>query len=1094
MNSMLDSDATPIQRALAAVRKLESQLAALRSARNEPLAIVGMACRLPSDLCDPQAYWEFLLRGGEAIAELAAERTSALGMEGPFYAGALADVTGFDRDFFELSAAEAEHLDPQHRLLAEVAWHAFEDSGIVPSTLEGSRTGTFVGICAPPADGGASDLAADSAYDLTGRGACFAAGRLAYHFGLQGPCLALDTACSSSLVAVDLACKSLRLGECDLALAAGVNLMLSARTMSAISATGALSSTGACRPFDARADGFVRGEGCGVVVLKRLRDAQRDGDRIWATIVGTGVNQDGRSSGLTAPNGAAQETLLRETLQRAQLTPSQIGYVEAHGTGTSLGDPIELESLRAVYGQPRADGSRCVVGSVKSAIGHLEAAAGIAGLIKAALIVNNGILPPQTGFSTLNPRISLTDCCLEVATERRAWHPVSSQRMAAVSSFGMSGTNAHAILAEPPEPAADRTTQAPAVGPTLFTCSALTRDSLTARLAQTARWLETASEVDLRSCCASAYGNREQFGERAALLVHDVCDLRQKLGALAERGRAEDCFVVRVDKHAKPKVALLFSGQGSQYPGMARQLYDAQPQFRATLDRCAQLLQGELDEPLLSVMFGDKSQNNRLARTEYTQPALFSVCYALAELLRSWGVQPDVVLGHSIGEIVAACVAGVLELPDALRLVAARGRIITSHAREGAMLAVRAGRVQIEQASAQLAEQVEIAAINGPEDLVLAGSAPAIAALEVLLTARAIKTKRLAVSHAFHSAAMEPALEPFARVAESLRYHPANVPVISNVSGTVCERVATAAHWVEHLRRPVLFHEGLQTMAELDVQVCIECGPRPSLLALGASTLEQHKIAAFPTLRPGRSDVDQLAHLLARIYVAGVPFKVCAIDPRPERRFVALPPYPFARDNTRPPSAVNREAEGGGAQHSKLVTHVRAAPAPAMPQVSCARALVRPPLQLLQRAFAASPALVPQLEQLVWNETELFLRHKTLAASASAARAAALDLALAAVCAWLEAHTGEEHEIATQGCALPAHAPGALSWCARRWCAPASTGELIDLLAFDAAGNLIVSLYELHFTARPETSVASVAGARARAGKTRPATPIGDMR
>ncbi|WP_375772900.1 SDR family NAD(P)-dependent oxidoreductase [Archangium gephyra] len=898
---------TQLERAMVALKRAREQLEANERQRTEPIAVVGMACRFPGGANDLEAYWNLLERGVDAVREIPAGRVPAdpAFPQSVSSAALLDDVERFDAEFFGISAREAERLDPQQRLLLEVTWEALELAGHNPGGLSGTRTGVFIGIGAPDylrriLRWNPSEVDAQS---FTGSLASVAAGRLAYILGLQGPCMAIDTACSSSLVALHQACVSLRNGESELALAGGVNLILSPESSYVLGQLKALSPDGRCKTFDARANGYVRGEGCGIVVLKRLSDAQRDGDHVWALVRGSAINQDGRSAGLTAPNMLAQQALLRQALRNARVEPEQIGYVETHGTGTPLGDPIELEALTAVLGAPRADGSACVLGAVKTNIGHLEAAAGMAGLIKAILTFKQQAIPPNLHFRTLNPRISLAGTPFVMSDGRQPWRAGGKPRFAEVSSFGISGTNAAVILEEPPRDAAAPAVQpvsAPATAPGsgdrthhVLTLSARSPRALGHVVSNVAKHLRTAGAPSLSDLCFTSRVGRSHFAYRAGFAASSVEQLQGQLDEwLAIKGA--DTANASSAASRRPKIAFLFTGQGSQYAGMGHKLYRSEPVFRAALDRCAQLFNAELPRPLLEVMWREDSAE--LDQTLYSQPALFSLEYALLELWRSWGVEPDIVLGHSLGEYAAATAAGVLSVEDACRLVAARARACHALAPGGAMAAVEAEPSLIEAVVSKLGGNLAIAAYNGPKNLSISGPAELVRAATEELSRQGAKVKPLKTSCAFHSPLMAPMVAPFSEQLARVSFRAPRAIWITNVTADRAgEDFDAAAYWSQQLCAPVRFAEGVKRARELGCDVWVEIGPNPVLLGAVSRGLDEPQVTA-PSLHHGRDDDAVLARAVATLYEQGAKFDWSAFDASFARRRVPLPTYPFERE------------------------------------------------------------------------------------------------------------------------------------------------------------------------------------------------------
>ena len=899
---MSDTDALTQQerlnKAAVVIRRLKEKLATLESAeldRGEPIAIVGVGCRFPGGADDPAAFWALLDAGRDAIQPLA-PRWALVGAqpgdEVPRWAGLLTGaVDGFDAGFFGVSPREALSLDPQQRLLLEVCWEALEDAGA--GAHDGARTGVFLGACSTDYFAVAAHRPPEEldAYTVTGNLLSVAAGRLAYTFGLQGPCLTVDTACSSSLVAVHLACASLRARECDRALAGGVNLVLSPEMMGALGRTQALSPEGRCKTFDALANGYARGEGCGLVVLRRLADAVRDGDTIWAVVRGSAVNQDGRSTGLTAPNVRSQESLLREALLRARTVPEAVDFVETHGTGTALGDPIEVEALRAVFGAPRVDGSRCLLGAVKSNMGHLEAAAGVAGLIKAVLALRHERIPRNLHCRTMNPRLRIEGTALALANEPVAWPRGPRPRIAGVSAFGMSGTNAHVVLEEAPA----RAVEAPADpgAAALVVLSARSAEALDAAAGRLHGHLQAHPELGLGDVAVSLAA-RSGLSHRLAIAATSRAGLCDALAAAALGGTPPGA--TRGTARARGKLGFLFTGQGAQRPGMGRALHAALPVFRAAFDRCAGLFDAALARPLRAVMWaapGD-ADAGLLDETVYTQPALFTLEYALFAQWSAWGVRPDLLIGHSIGELVAACVAEVMSLADAARLVAARGRLMQALPRGGAMVSIAASEAEVAAAVASHAAQVSIAAVNGPLQVVIAGAAGPVGAIAAAFAARGARTRALPVSHAFHSPLMAPMLAEFADVAATVVYRAPTRAVVSNLSGAVAgPEIATAAYWVRHAREAVRFADGVTTAHAAGVTTFVEVGPAPALLGQVTACLPDAQPTLLASLRGGRDEVAGLLEALGGAWTGGAAIDGSAVGPGGSR--VALPTYPWQR-------------------------------------------------------------------------------------------------------------------------------------------------------------------------------------------------------
>ncbi|WP_030544298.1 type I polyketide synthase [Streptomyces albus] len=879
----------------------------------EPVAIVGMAGRFPG-AGSVEELWELLRDGRDGVTTVPAERwdTAAIppGTVTTDQGGFLDGIDRFDAGFFSVPAREAENLDPQQRLLLESAWHAMENGGIDPTSLRDSRTAVFVGISYGDY---ARLLAQDGpegvdAYYSTGTALNAAAGRIAYTLGLRGPAVAVDTACSSSLVALHLAVGSLRSGESDAVLAGGVNVMLDPASWAAVSQAHMLSPDGRCRTFSADANGFVRSEGCGVVVLKRLSDARRDGDRVLAVIRGSAVNQDGASSGLTAPSGRAQESMLEAALAQAGVAGSDISYLEAHGTGTALGDPVELGAAWRALGPGREPGRPLYVGSVKSNIGHCESAAGMAALFKTVLALQHDVIPANLHFREPNPHVDWPGMNLRVVDTATAWRRGDGPRVAGISGFGFTGTNAHLVIGDAPAAATAGNGAAVPAGPVtdegartkpaarLIPLSAPDPDGLERLTEAWAGRLEHATEQDLDALAATAGAGRAHFPYRRALLGTTAEQLSARLDTPATAAARP------------PRIAFLFSGQGSQYFGMGRDLYENEPVFRETFDTCDRILTPVLGASLADLLYyGD--DRAAVDETRVTQPALVTLETALVALWESWGVRPAVVMGHSVGEITAAMTAGVMDLSTGLELIAHRARLMQGTER-GAMLAVVATEEDVKGWTEGTG--LDIAAVNGPESVVVSGAPDAVDALAARLKERGVRARRLSVSHAFHSRLLDPALAEFDTVLAPLEFGEPVLPIVSNVTGALAAPGEyDAGYWRRHARRPVRFHDGAGRLGSLGVDICLEIGPDRTLVNLvrGAGLDETPELAS--SLRRGTGDRAALLAAARVMYLGGQDIDWKRVTPRRTHPGAGAPRYPFAR--TRYWTGAGRKAAAAGA-------------------------------------------------------------------------------------------------------------------------------------------------------------------------------------
>jgi malonyl CoA-acyl carrier protein transacylase len=883
----------------------------LHAYRHEPIAIVGMSCRYPGGVGSPDELWQLVAEGRDAIAGFPADRgwdleslyhpdPDHLGTSYSREGGFLAEPGHFDPDFFGISPREALVLDPQQRLLLEGAWEALEAAGIDPGSLHGSQTGVFAGVAhGDYAIGGAELHPELEAALAAGPLASVVSGRISYTLGLEGPAISVDTACSSSLVALHLAAQALRGGECSLALAGGVTVLASPGLFIALSRQRGLAPDGRCKSFAEAADGTSWSEGVGMLALERLSDAEANGHPVLAVIRGSAVNQDGASNGLTAPNGPSQERVIRQALANARLTPQDIDAVEAHGTGTVLGDPIEAGALLAVYGQERARPLK--LGSLKSNIGHSLAAAGVGGVIKTVMAMREGLLPKTLHVDAPSSHVDWSRGAVELLTEAEPWIANGDARRAAVSSFGISGTNAHLILeqAPSPEPTEANGGEGPAALPTSipFPLSARSEPALRAQAGRLISHLKDDPELRPIDLAYSLATTRAAFEQRAVLFGTERKELQ---GALAELAAGRPGPETITANARSGRLCFLFSGQGSQRLGMGKELHETHPTYAEAFDRACELFDQELEVPLAEVIFGTHPRAAELlGHTSYAQPALFVTELALYRLLEAKGLEPDLLAGHSIGEIAAAHIAGVFTLPDAVKAVGARAALMGALPQGGAMLALGATEAEATEAIAEQGQELSIAAINSPTSVVLSGTEAQIDAAEAHWGEQGKKTKRLAVSHAFHSPLMEPMLEPFSEVLEGIELSPPKIPVISNLSGEPLspEQATDPAYWVAHVRQTVRFSDCVEALASRGASALVEVGPGNALAAMAAECLqdEENPPQVIATLREGKAGPEAANRAIGAAHAAGAKLDWETFFKGTAAKAVSLPTYPFQR-------------------------------------------------------------------------------------------------------------------------------------------------------------------------------------------------------
>ncbi|MEZ5007184.1 MAG: beta-ketoacyl synthase N-terminal-like domain-containing protein [Chitinophagales bacterium] len=895
-----------LKKSLVTIKKLEAEVNGLKNSANEPIAIIGMGCRMPGDVHSPEDLWNLLVNKKDTITEIPKDRWDADSIydEDPLTPGKTNakhgsflsnDVKTFDADFFGIPPREAKSIDPLQRMLLEVTQETLEKAGISPDSLRGSKTGVFLGLGnsdymqARLRSGHLEDV---DVYDATGVPFATAAGRLSYMFDLQGPSFALDSACSSAIVGMHLAANSLRNKESNLAIVGAANLILTPELYVGLSKLGSLATDGKCKAFDENADGYVRGEGCGVVILKRLSEAEADGDNVLAIIKGSAVQHDGLSNGFTAPNPEVQLKVIQEALKNANVDPATIDFVEAHGIGNKFTDAMEIQAIQQSYGKREQP---IYVGSVKPNIGHLEAAVGMAMLAKIIGSFQHHQIAPNIHIDTPNQDLDWNNIKVKVPTDTVNWNSANSDQplRAAINLSGYSGTNVHMIF-EAPKPKAKSLNESkqPVLG---FNISAKTKQALDQSIENYIQFIESNPTVNFNDLLYTLSAGRSHYDYKLSAIVENKDDLLEALKNYQAEGKHKNVSVNNIDLVRNKDIAFLFTGQGAQYHGMCSTLYQTNSTFKNAVDRCNEILKPHLALPIIEVLYGDDTES--INQTIYTQPALFVVEYALYELWKSWGIQPTAVIGHSVGEFVALTVAGVLSLEDALLLIAKRGQLMQSlPEEEGGMAAVLANEATVLPYLTAF-KQVNIAAVNSPKALTISGNKEEIDQVVVKLKEEKVKAINLTVSHAFHSYLMDPILADFEAVAASVQLNEPQIPVISNVTGKELQLSdISPQYFSKHIRGTVRYWDNIQYLdQELGIDVFLEAGPNPTLIGLAKQGLTKETALLLSSAKKGQDDWKMMWTALQELYLADVSIDWKSVYQEVDAQSIELPTYPWQR-------------------------------------------------------------------------------------------------------------------------------------------------------------------------------------------------------